>query len=77
MMILRQTREFMIPWQWHTEEPFEDEIDGSMQTYYAGFRTKDAALAYGRRHGWSVPQQQGNDNAEQKHRHPDRRRPVE
>lgn len=44
----------LIPWQWHHETPWTDEITGLKTSYLAGFITRENAVKYGRLNGWMI-----------------------
>ena len=44
----------LIPWQWHHETPWTDEITGMKTSYLAGFITRENAVECGRLNGWMI-----------------------
>ena len=52
-MILRHVpSDYLIPWQWHSVEPWIDEILKTPTTYIAGFIKRESAVAWGEKQGW-------------------------
>ena len=36
-----------LPWQWHMQKPFIDDVTGKPTTYIAGFKDVESARTYG------------------------------
>jgi hypothetical protein len=45
----------LTPFQWHSWDAFDCPVTGKPSSYLAGFRSYDAAVAYGAGHGWAAP----------------------